>query len=133
MTELFKETSMEKQEKKFGKREIVLIAVIAVIMLLLFFVNRTLYSAPAAIVEISIINENSEKQVLKTLNLAEDQEYTIETPPDGINHLIIKDGKAWISTANCPNHDCVKKGAISENGEMLVCIPHRLTVSILGK
>ena len=84
-------------------------------------------------VEVSIVDENSQKQVLKTFSLSENQEYTIETADDGINHLIIQDGEAWISTANCPNHDCVKKGKISKNGEMLVCIPHRLTVSILSE
>lgn len=120
-------------EKKFGKREKVLIAVVAAVTAVFFFINRSLYSAPAAVVEISIVDQNSKKQVLKTFDLYEDLEYTIETANDGINHLVIENGKAWISEANCPNHDCIKKGAISENGEMLVCIPHRLTVSILSE
>lgn len=124
---------MENQETKFGKREIILIAVIFAAVLIFWLVNRSQFSAPAAIVEVSIVDENSQKQVLKTFSLSENQEYTIETADDGINHLIIQDGEAWISTANCPNHDCVKKGKISKNGEMLVCIPHRLTVSILSE
>lgn len=124
---------MENQETKFGKREVILIAVIFAAVLIFWLVNRSHFSAPAAVVEISIVDENSQKQVLETFDLSEDQEYTIETAGDGINHLIIQDGEAWISTANCPNHDCVKKGKISKNGEMLVCIPHRLTVSILSE
>ena len=120
-------------EKIFGKREIILVAVVAVAAIAFCLFNRFLYSAPAAIVEVSIVDENSDKQILKTFHLQENLEYTIETANDGINHLVIENGKAWISNANCPNHDCVKKGAISENGEMLVCIPHRLTVSILSE
>lgn len=124
---------MEKREKVLGKRELILFAVIAVIAVFLLILNRMLYSSPAAVVEISVIDENSQKQVLETFSLFKDLEYTIRTDNDGINHLIIQNGEAWISEANCPNHDCVKKGAISKNGEMLVCIPHRLTVSILSK
>lgn len=124
---------MENQETKFGKREMILIAVIFSSVLIFWLINRSRFSAPAAMVEISIVDENSQKQVLETFDLFEDLEYTIETAGNGINHLIIQDGKAWISTANCPNHDCVKKGKISQNGEMLVCIPHRLTVAIISE
>jgi len=124
---------MERQEKTVGKRDLILISFVVLIAIVFFIANKIRYSAPAAVVEISIVDENSQKQVLETFDLSKDTEYTIQTEPDGINHLIIQDGSAWISTANCPNHDCVKKGAISENGEMLVCIPHRLTVSILSE
>lgn len=124
---------MENQETKFGKREMILIAVVFASVLIFWLVNRSRFSAPAAMVEISIVDENSQKQVLKAFNLFEDREYTIETAGNGINHLIIQGGNAWISTANCPNHDCVKKGKISRNGEMLVCIPHRLTVAIVSE
>jgi len=124
---------MERQEKAVGKRDLILISFVVLIAIVFFIANKIRYSAPAAVVEISIVDENSQKQVLETFDLSKDTEYTIQTEPDGINHLIIQDGSAWISTANCPNHDCVKKGAISENGEMLVCIPHRLTVSILSE
>ena len=124
---------MENKNQSMGKRDLILIAVIAAVVCGLFLVKNFLYSAPAAVVEVSIINENSEKEVLVTFDLSESIDYVIKTADDGINHLHIQNGEAWISEANCPNHDCVKKGKISQNGEMLVCIPHRLTVSILGE
>ena len=124
---------MEKQEKLMGRRELILFSVIALIAAIFFLVNQRFFSSPAAMVEISVIDENSQKQVLEVFSISEDREYTIHTGVDGINHLIIQNREARISEANCPNHDCVKKGAISKNGEMLVCIPHRLTVSILSK
>lgn len=124
---------MENKNQSLGKRDLILIAVIVAVVCGLFLVKNFLYSAPAAVVEVSIINENSEKEVLVTFDLSESIDYVIKTADDGINHLHIQNGEAWISEANCPNHDCVKKGKISQNGEMLVCIPHRLTVSILGE
>lgn len=129
---------MEKQSQILGKREIILLVVVCAAVFIFYLFNRFRYQAPAAVVEVSVIDEHSRKTVLKTFDLFEDTEYTIVTEPAssgepaGTNHLVIKDGEAWISEADCPNHDCVKKGKISRNGEMLVCIPHRLTVSILG-
>lgn len=123
----------------FGKRELILLAVVFVAVCAMYLVNHFRYSSPASVVEVSVIDENSNKTVLKTFSLSENTEYTIVTSPtsagdaEGINHLIIRDGAAWISEANCPNHDCVKNGKISQSGEILVCLPHRLTVTILGE
>ena len=130
---------MNEAPKSIGKRELFLLIAIIGIAVVLYGFNQLRTASPAAYVEVSIINEASEKVVLKTWNLEQNIEYDIVTTPmlsgepDGLNRLVIQDGAAWISEANCPNHDCVKKGKIHEHGEMLVCIPHRLTVTIIGE
>lgn len=124
---------MEEKEISFGKREILLIAGILAVILFFALSNCSRFHAPAAQVEVSIVDKDSKKQIIQTFSLSETVEYTIETADGGINELVIQDGEVWISDANCPNHDCVKKGKISQNGEMLVCIPHRLTVAVVGE
>ena len=130
---------MDENRKSFGKRELILLITVFIVSALFYFFNQLWYAKPAAIVEVSVIDAESNKIVLETFSLSENTEYTIVTEPiangeaDGINHLIIQEGEAWISEANCPNHDCVKKGRISQNGEMLICIPHRLTITILDQ
>lgn len=124
---------MEEKEISFGKREVLLIAGILAVILFFALANRSRFHAPAAQVEISIVDKDSKKQIIQTFFLSETVEYTIETADGGINELVIQNGEVWISDANCPNHDCVKKGKISQNGEMLVCIPHRLTVAVVGE
>lgn len=123
---------MEDKEISFGKREVLLIAGILAVIFFLVLSSRSHFHAPAAQVEVSVVDNDSKKQIIKTFSLSETVEYTIETADGGINELVIQDGEVWISDANCPNHDCVKKGKISQNGEMLVCIPHRLTVAVVG-
>lgn len=124
---------MEKNEIPFGKREFLLIAGILAVVFVFYLFKRTHFHAPAAQVEVSIVDNNSTKQIIRTFSLSETISYTIETADGGINELHIENGKVWISDANCPNHDCVKKGKISQNGEMLVCIPHRLTIAVVGE
>ena len=46
------------------------------------------------------------------------------------NTLVIKDGMAYISHANCPDKICVAHRPISKTGETIVCLPHRLVVEI---
>ena len=50
----------------------------------------------------------------------------------GSNILVIENGEAWLSDANCPDHLCVKMGKIRYNGQTITCLPNRLTVTVEG-
>ena len=50
----------------------------------------------------------------------------------GTNVLVIEDGYAWMSEANCPDHICVRQGKIHYTGQVITCLPNRLTVTIEG-
>ena len=113
------------------KREFFLVCAILLAVCGFSLANRILFSEPGAKVEIAVIESDSSKTILESFDLSQNRTYTISTEPQGTNHLIIQDGEVWISEANCPNQDCVKQGKISMNGEMLVCLPHRITVSIV--
>ena len=50
----------------------------------------------------------------------------------GTNILVIQDGQAWLSEANCPDLLCVKQGKIHYTGQVITCLPNRLTVTVEG-
>ena len=50
----------------------------------------------------------------------------------GTNTLVIENGEAWLSHANCPDELCVKQGKISLNGQVITCLPNKLTVTVYG-
>ena len=50
----------------------------------------------------------------------------------GSVHLVIRDGKADVTEATCPDHICVKHRPISRAGESIVCLPNRVVVTIEG-
>jgi len=62
--------------------------------------------------------------------LDKDKEYSLN---NGTNILVIKDGKAHISYANCPDQICVKEGEISQSHQCITCLPNKLTITIEGK
>ena len=48
------------------------------------------------------------------------------------NTLVIKDGTARVVEASCPDKICVGQGAIQYAGESIVCLPHRLVITVQG-
>ncbi len=65
-------------------------------------------------------------------SLSEDGEYPIISGENSehSNQLVIKDGKASVTEANCPDGICVSHRAISRTGETIVCLPHKLVIHI---
>lgn len=51
----------------------------------------------------------------------------------GYNKIVIENGMVRIVEADCPDRLDVQSGTISQTGEMLVCLPNRLVVRILGE
>ncbi len=66
------------------------------------------------------------------LPLNQDASKEIQLSDGQLNILQIKDGEAFISEANCPDKICEKHHPISYNGQSIVCLPHKLVVSIDG-
>ena len=50
----------------------------------------------------------------------------------GYNELTIKDGKAGVTASDCKNQVCVHSMAISQNGQSIICLPHKLIIQITG-
>ena len=51
----------------------------------------------------------------------------------GTNIISIKDGKVFVSHADCENQVCKKTGSISKANQTIVCAPNGITVSITGE
>ncbi len=48
------------------------------------------------------------------------------------NTLVIENGTAQVTAADCPDQICVRQGAVRFAGESIVCLPHRLVVTVEG-
>lgn len=63
-------------------------------------------------------------------SLQDDVNNTIKTQNDGKNVLVINDNKVYVSSANCRDKICVNHKPISNSGETIVCLPHKLVIEI---
>ena len=63
--------------------------------------------------------------------LSQDVTVTVETP-NGHNIMQIKDGQVSVTEADCPGGDCIGFGVISRQGQIIICLPHHLAITIEG-
>ena len=77
--------------------------------------------------EVRVMVEGKE---IGVYSLSKDGEYSLN---GGTNTLIIKDGKAYMTDADCPDNLCVSQGKISRNGETITCLPNKLTVTVIDE
>ena len=114
-------------KKKRWLNDIILIAVlvlIPVLMLTMGAIRNINDDQPALLIT---VDGNS----YETLPLSEDTELTVSTK-SGFNKVIIMDGEAWVSDADCPEKICVYHSHISKSGEQIVCLPHKLVLEIIS-
>ncbi len=50
----------------------------------------------------------------------------------GTNTLVIENGRAKVSDADCPDKLCVKEGWVQYTGQCITCLPNKLTVTVVG-
>lgn len=67
--------------------------------------------------------------VAEVLPLSVDGSYTW-TGAAGTNTLVIENGAAYMGSADCPDKLCVRRGPVRYAGEIIVCLPHKLTVTV---
>ena len=107
-------------------RDIALIAAIlligGIIALVLLLTRKT-----GAFVEVRV-----DGKTIASYPLNDDAEYDIVGVDGGINHLIIRDGEAWVERASCPDGLCVNMGHIRYEGSSVICLPNKVVIEIVG-
>ena len=106
------------------KNDLILIGVVLIAALGVFFWSNMKKTEAGARAVVYV-----DKEETAVYSLEEDGTYEIKTDR-GTNLLIIKDGEADMTEADCPDCLCVKQKSISRNGETIVCLPHRVVVEI---
>ena len=74
----------------------------------------------------------SDGEVVKTVDLRVDQEFTVETRNGGYNVVTVKDGTIAVTAASCPDHYCRDRGFCS-GGPDIVCLPNKMVIRFLGE
>lgn len=78
------------------------------------------------------VNVTVDGNTYKTFSLSENVTEDIYTGESNehLNRLIIKDGKAYMETATCPDGICVEHNPVYRDGESIVCLPNRVVVTV---
>lgn len=107
---------------KLRKNDWILIVVIICVAGLAFFLHETIGGKGAGKVTVKVKGE-----ITGIYSLAEDQEIEIN---GGTNTLVIKNGKADMTEATCPDGLCVNQKPVSKNRESIICLPNKVVVEV---
>jgi len=94
-------------------------------------IGFTLIWGPASAAEFIEVKVDNEVYGRYTVPLNEPMEITLDKL--GHNIVVIDGYQVYIKEADCPDQLCVRRGAIEKTGTMLVCLPNKVTVEIIGK
>lgn len=72
-------------------------------------------------------------KVLREIDLTaqKDEEFTIETS-EGNNKIVVHNGGISIVEADCNDGVCVYQGVAKNHGDMIVCLPHKIIIQVIG-
>ena len=70
-------------------------------------------------------------ETLMELPLSEDTRIVLGSG-EHTNTLVIENETARVVEATCPDQICVRQGAVQYEGESIVCLPHRLAITVEG-
>lgn len=107
------------------KRRIDIIVIASLLLLsLIVLLVISLAKKEGAIARVEIGGE-----IVGEYPLDVNKEYSLN---GGTNILVIKDGAAYMTYSECPDHTCEKVGKIKFVGETIVCLPNKVSVTIIG-
>ena len=116
---------MANSAKHKKRNDLLIILLLLVIAALVWFVISLRANTGAWVVVSQDGTETARYELSQDLSvmIGDEQNY---------NQLVIKDGIADITDANCPDQLCVHQSAISKDGQSIICLPHELVISIEG-
>ena len=101
---------------------IVIASLLLLSLIVLLVINLT--KKEGALVRVEVDGE-----VVGEYSLDIDKEYSLN---GGTNTLTVKDGEAYMTYSDCPDHTCERTGKIRYVGETIVCLPNKVSVTIVG-
>ena len=107
-------------DKKVNLWDILLIATLVAVCFVAWIVPR-----PSG----KTLTVTVDGDVVATMDLSVDQTLDLS---DG-TRVIVEQGEVWVESSTCPDHLCEKAGTISYEGEVILCVPNRISLQISGE
>lgn len=94
--------------------------------------GAALWSGPAPDTLTAVISQNGREVESVNLSRLTGTEERVLTANGYTLHLALGPDGARMTEADCPGQDCVHTGAISAPGQSIVCLPARVSVTLVG-
>ena len=117
-----------KRDKLFRKNDILFAAAVLVTAVVVYLAVYGIGGSEGVTVQVM-----KDGEVYAEYPLYEDRKVLLDYgQQEGMNVLVIENGSAAVTEADCPDKLCVKQRAVSRDGESIVCLPHKLVITVVG-
>ena len=114
-------------DKKLFKKNDLILIIFLTLTSVVMLIGISLFSKKGATVVVSVDGKE-----VASFPLDEDTVYNIGGYHGGENILEVKDGKAHLTDASCPDKLCVSMGYINKSGQSIICLPNKVVIEIKG-
>ena len=116
------------KNKKHLRNDVILISALLIVALLLAG-YLFLFRKAGSTVTVTLNGEPYAEY-----SLSEDRVEDIYSGEGRVQHnrLVIRDGVAFVESASCPDGICADHYAIYRDGESIVCLPHKLVITVVA-
>ena len=104
------------------KKDWLFIVIVLLVAGLAFFLHEIIGGSGAGCITVKV-----DGAIEGVYSLGEDQEIEIN---GGSNKLVIKNGKADMTEADCPDKLCVHQKPVSKNHDSIICLPNKVIVEV---
>ena len=114
-------------DKKLFKKNDLILIIFLTLTSVVMLIGISLFSKKGATVVVSVDGKE-----VASFPLDEDTVFNIGGYHGGENILEVKDGKAHLTDASCPDKLCVSMGYINKSGQSIICLPNKVVIEIKG-
>lgn len=114
-------------EKDKFKKDILFISIILLLAGMIWCLYALIHKNDGNVVVVT-----RDGEVVEQYSLSEDNVYIIPYGEE-YNLLMISNGEAFVTDADCQDGSCIRQRAISRNGESIICLPHKLVIQVESK
>lgn len=110
------------------KRDILIIGALLLTALALYLLAQASLGGEASTVVVTVDGE-----VVLRKPLAVNDTYEIRQEDGSVNVIVVENGSVYMKEANCRDGLCIHQGKMRNAAKTIVCLPHKLTVSLTGE
>ena len=110
------------------RRDVVIIAAAMLAALGLYLISVLAPSSAATTVVVTVGGQ----EVLRR-PLSVNAEYRVPLSDGDVNVICVENGEVYMKEANCRDGLCVQQGRMRSAAKTIVCLPHRLVVTLSGE
>ncbi len=109
-----------------------IILIIVIVSLVCGISLRILFANGSSKIVLIMVDGKLFEEIPLSVNAGHNEDILVESK-EGYLSVEISNGKVRVTDSTCKDKLCIKEGEISKVGDTIICLPNRISISIIGE